>query len=189
MVRSILEGRKTQTRRVVTDQSIITFRPDGTPGKVQPNCRFGQPGDLLWVKETWRAAKSLDHLSPSQIAAAALDAGYREPWAPIQYEADGWRFNWEPHFDSFGETSPGKKRVSIHMPRWASRITLDITSVKVERLNDITPQDAIKEGIGMTMRGEPGAVTRFAELWESINGPDSWNANPWVWVIEFKKAL
>jgi hypothetical protein len=156
---------------------------------------FGQPGDRLWVKETWRTAKSLDAKSPTAIGEMWIDAGYLKSWAPVAYEADGHRnSNWQG-FEMGGDAEPGKVRVSIHMPRWASRITLEITDVRVERLQDISASDAKAEGVEQF---DPSATAwlpacsahRYAyeDLWKSINGPDSWNLNPWVWCIYFRRV-
>jgi hypothetical protein len=163
MVRAILDGRKTQTRRVVK------LRNDSCGDPIMPNdprmpCPFGGPGDRLWVKETH---------GPS--------AG------GMVYRADG------------GTACPdgGKWRPSIFMPRWASRITLEVTGVRVERLQDISQADAMAEGVTQGVyRGLTGSIVAtcedqvvegYRELWQSINGPGSWDANPWVWVVEFKR--
>ena len=179
MVQAILEGRKTQTRRVVKARSYITDVVDGVPYEMteddsQPiRCPYGQPGDVLWVRETW--ASTWDH---------------DEPMPGYVYKADGY---------AEGET---KWRPSIHMPREACRLFLRVKSVRAERLQDITEEDAIAEGIAKT-----GAVSyfnafyknylnegytdlkpkdSFKSLWQSINGLKSWDANPWVWVVEFE---
>lgn len=185
MVLAILEARKNQTRRVVKYNAAIggihpavagiVHRGDGWFGFEADEgikrqfattfpfhtirCPYGQAGDQLWVKETW------------------LDLSNDPDLATIEYRAD---------YDA--STMPDWKwKPSIFMPKDYSRITLEVTEVRVERLQDISPQDAIKEGIGMTMRNEPPAVQRYAELWESINGPGSWAENPWVWVVEFRR--
>lgn len=178
MVRAILDGRKTQTRRVVKkaipDESFINAPYNGFAFVGQFNggtytvpflCPYGQPGDRLWVRETWQTYKEFDRVRPNDISNQS----------EIQYPAtyDGW--------DS-------RKRPSIHMPRWASRITLEITNVRVERLQDITDADALAEGVDQTNTSIGGYATeRFKRLWQSINGQGSWAANPWVWVIEFKR--
>jgi hypothetical protein len=168
---------------------------------IPTNCPYGQPGDRLWVKETWRTALSLDDLSPMGIAEKCLDAGYSSPWAPLEYVADGQRNgSWRGWGDAVEKAGPGKTRVSIHMPRWASRITLEITGVRVERLQDIREADAQAEGIepyqghpGRFLSGHrpglnfPSAIAAYRDLWEQINGPGSWDANPWVWVVTFHR--
>lgn len=230
MVRAILAGTKTQTRRVVKIPGIMsrtafaitspeeemiqlddgTFHYLSTAALSGPYaCPYGQPGDRLWVKETWRTAKSLDAKSPASIGEMCIDAGYRKPWAPLAYEADGHRNSEWRGFEIEGNAEPGKTRVSIHMPRWASRITLEITGVRVERLQDISEADAISEGIttiwpdGPRADGGPNHYTIkvdycsynaptatgvYAMLWDVINGPGSWAANPWVWVVEFRRV-
>ena len=205
MIRAILEGRKTQTRRVVkptnghTIEQIIST-PDSLAAFIRHRCPYGQPGDRLWVREAFRFLDSFDGDSPATVGARCLAAGYPKPWAPTQYEADGCRDNWM-HVGtppSPGSATPGKLRPGIHMPRWASRINLEITAVRVERLNDISEADAMAEGVTVGedrsfayaergMKYEPHREA-FEHLWESINGPRSWAADPWVWVVEFKRA-
>jgi hypothetical protein len=195
MVRAILAGQKTQTRRAVKGLALDWLAPGNfTPAYVaDPEnhaCPYGQPGDRLWVRETFRLAESLDSLSPAAVAEKCLDAGYRIPWAPIQYEVDGQRRDWRSDFNTPPrETEPGKTRQSIHMPRWASRITLEITGVRVERLQAIGARDAIAEGIPAGGPENPDGieVRDFRALWLSINGAGSWESDPWVWVVEFKR--
>ena len=165
MVRAILDGRKTMTRRVVKPQSLII---SGHPPRSIRQCPYGAPGDRLWVRETFA------HLTHN-------DTGEGEGYI---YRADGWDddVKWKP---------------SIFMPRWASRITLEITDVRVERLQDITNGDAITEGVWTISPNKgrdymDGGSTicpcgLFRSLWEKINGRESWDNNPWVWVIEFRK--
>jgi hypothetical protein len=153
----------------------------------------------LWVRETWRTEERFDEKSPTAIAKACREAGWDTPWAPIEYLADG-------HVDnSEGDEPWGKTRVSIHMPRWASRLTLEITSVRVERLADISEEDAKSEGVepfkhdpeGDFWTARPrGEMHRsaFEYLWGEINGWDGeprarapWTTNPWCWVISFRR--
>jgi len=181
MVRAILSGRKTQTRRIVKpqpDESGLS-KKDGAEYWEDASgrkyiCPFGVPGDRLWVRETWRTTKSLEHLAPRNIASGA----------PLEYMADrcltpgGGRLEYR-----------GKARPSIFMPRWASRINLEVADVRIERLNDITEEDAKAEGwdgyISYMPQPHP-AIAEFSRLWESIHGPGSWDHNPWVWVVTFK---
>jgi hypothetical protein len=204
MVRALLDGTKTQTRRVVKP------RPDWAMGKrcmLQPhelagevnqgeysNCPYGQPGDRLWVRETW--CGEIDGHTSQLI--------YNEDGNTYKclYRADGHHVVLDDG-DGFtktnkdgSEASPWKP--SIHMPRWASRITLEITAVRVERLQDISKADAQAEGIvpdgdggwhlADTRHYMDDPISSYASLWEYINGPGSWDLNPWVWVIEFKKV-
>lgn len=209
MVRAILEGRKTQTRRVLkhqpircTEMPVLLFPQTKDEaieqtGYIWPNakdqiallCPYGKPGDQLWVRETWRTDKSMDNIAPRSFSA----------W-PVRYEADGAYLR---HGAFYGATD-GKTRVSIHMPRWASRISLEITGVRVERLQDISEADCWSEGIEscdgllddmqiIALAKQMGlcvedAKPTYAALWESINGAGSWEANPWVWVVEFKRV-
>lgn len=222
MVCAILEGRKTQTRRVIESRSTkhpeIVFVDDGggwwpylsddgeshvvDEGEITCPCPYGRVGDRLWVREAWRVPVSLNDLSGEQIAEKCLAAGYSRPWCPTQYEADGARAS-EKDWREFGSHPstevPGRYRHARFMPRWASRITLEVTGVRVERLQDITEQQALEEGIkqcdggawdylandwaqGYSPRGS------FGSLWQSLNGAGSWYANPWVWVVEFKRV-
>lgn len=165
MVRAILEGRKTQTRRIVKPQPAGEW---AAPGKTA--CPYGRPGERLWVRETWSRAK----LYPASHE--------------LFYRADG-ECNGRQLSLSYIERE-GRWRPSIHMPRWASRIDLEITAVRVERLQEISVGDCCEEGAPIYDgdEGQTHAVqTWYRELWEQINGPGSWDLNPWVWVIEFKK--
>ena len=214
MVRAILDGRKTVTRRIVKP---VKFYPDfgcavgqvggawryGSPAALGlrergdhwsvvlkgdvlqrmctseaygwgagAGCPYGVPGgDRLYVRETWAAPHAYDHLPPRLIPQDAR----------IHYAAteDRGGLLWRP---------------SIHMPRWASRITLEVTGVRVETLQDIDLADALAEGISDTGalildsagNEQGGPIAEYAVLWEQINGPGSWDANPLVWVLDFK---
>ena len=150
MVRAILGGSKTQTRRICKNQIQM---PSVT------ECPYGQVGDQLWIRECHSMLES----SESGVDAA------------VRYWADG-----NPQSGDYTRPKP-----SIHMPRWASRITLEITNIRIERLNDISEEDAKNEGVVPC----GGCRSGFQNLWESINGNDSWNINPWVLVIEFKRVI
>lgn len=189
MVRALLDGSKTQTRRVVKAKHLPWLEhivPNFLDGKWnQRPLPYGQTGDRLWVRERFRS----------------LDCG------EVDYFADGPQI-WERMQDHIALPDADKWKPSIHMPRWASRITLEITSVRVERLQDISKADAIAEGIerltygGLTTYRNYSITDDLAEvspmlespiesyrtLWESITGPSSWDANPFVWVIEFKRV-
>lgn len=187
MVRAILGGRKTQTRRAVKTWKDGRL-PNFVTGAREGACPYGQPGDRLWVRESWSGEHWLSNVKPSERLGVAnqhrLASFPPETW----YWADGSPDDgdWE------------KPRPSIHMPRWASRITLEITDVRVERLQDISEDDAKAEGVEPKLDGykcydidKMGfyscAISSFDSLWSSINGPDNWDANPWVWVVEFKR--
>lgn len=182
MVRALLDDSKTQTRRIVnlTDSGRVKAAGSTRNWHLEdPNavlaCPYGQPGDRLWVREAWRASSAHNHLAPSKIPVGDS----------VEYLADPERI------------VTGKGRPSIVMPRWASRITLEITAVRVERLQEINSHDAIAEGIRLSrdecyygsqnFMGHQTAASAYAELWESINGPGSWDANPFVWVVEFRR--
>jgi hypothetical protein len=227
MVRAILDGRKTQTRRIVKAKDsdpkrCITlstlmanvnewrlqngrwFGIDGYDTLVFADCPYGQVGDRLWVRETWASSQPniVAYRANGEAGALIGDGGGGRLWVHHGYilEAPGYPFGLENlrtiGLGKFG----GKWKPSIHMPRWASRITLEITGVRVERLNDISEQDANTEGCPPPLyddltgthqyQGLPfGAGPRqwLCSLWLSINGKDSWAANPWVWVVEFKR--
>jgi hypothetical protein len=212
MVRALLDGRKTQTRRTVklpTEGEYIrpdmggwspsTIGGDDQHGRSVPEhvclwnqttgttlaCPYGVPGDRLWVKET--------HAIVPRTAYAMSD-GVQQTLKPgDDHDAAVYAAGWE-------RSKPGRWRPSIHMPRWASRLTLEITEVRVERLQDISdrgqPNDCIAEGVfaddfegkasDWLERGFSSIEkARFHDLWTSINGPGSWDANPWVWAVSF----
>ena len=183
MVRALLDGSKTQTRRLVKPQPDIVFAGPipgaGICGKythddekhgrlgVHIPCPYGQPGDRLWVRENF-AHIYRDNSLPE-----------RRSFEDVAYMANGHSID----IGAYGSWKP-----SIHMPRWASRITLEISSVRVERLQDITRGDAMAEGCpfpNMAQGNDPRQW--YEQLWGEINGPDSWATNPWVWAIEFKR--
>lgn len=176
MVRAILSGQKTQTRRVVKGMALEWLQPGMfTPEYVaHPEnflCPYGLPGDRLWVREAWRVHKDADHLPPRDLPQSLT----------VRYEVDGMR-----------DSECGKYRPPMFMPRWACRIVLEIVSVRVELLQDISDVDCIAEGCAGGHGAIPGygySATpheHYRWIWESINGPESWGANTWVWVLEFK---
>ena len=187
MVQAILDGRKTQTRRVVKSNGVIhtarkiVFEDENWQGESgrKIKCPYGQPGDVLWLRETWS------------------DCTDRPDCPAYKAGKDGWEafhgdLKWKP---------------SIHMPKAACRLFLRVKSVRVERLQDISTEDAMVEGIEFSsIRTFPDykdylvKSTKHAEvfhllnprlsfqtLWQSINGEESWNSNPWMWVIEFER--
>ena len=228
MVCAILEGRKTQTRRIIKNP-INEMHTAGHPVKLfadwalsgliefdsgsgvvsfdvqcavddsrvcKTKCPYGVPGDRLWVRETFlpdppRNGEWEDYGGDFKLS--DIPAEYRNP-KDVLYKAD----------PKWTNDSTWKFKPSIHMPRWASRLALEIVSVRVERLQEISTADAIAEGItklpdtgplgGTVAYGIPGEVSAqhpvraYWLLWESINGPGSWDANPFVWVVEFKKV-
>lgn len=207
MVKAILEGRKTVTRRIIKPQPLpcnhgsfteaewrnlptewhfFDDNPDewycalcgnGVDGGGNGmKCRYGTEGDILWVRETW--CRDLD-----------VEGGFLYKATEPEAEDDEGRSPWKP---------------SIHMPRVACRLNLKVLSIRVERLHDITEEDAIREGIEVLHKdGEPvfyknylpvdtiattNPLASFLSLWVSINGPKSWDSNPWVWRIEFERT-
>lgn len=201
MVRALLDGRKTQTRRIVkakdSDSSRCITLPmlmknvnewrlqdgrwfgiDGYDTLVFCDCPYGEVGDRLWVRESLKQ-KPNGEFSNSLYTA-------RTDWV---YSADDSLI--KPNWIEMTGWGVHRSKPSIHMPRWASRITLEITGIRVERLNVISSADAEDEGV--TLFGEDNRIgdetlyqAGFRKLWESINGEGSWKQNPWVWVVEFK---
>ncbi len=224
MVRALLSGAKTQTRRIVKPQPepwCNGFKWDGHipchpkkhgacastdatkfPLMLKPACPYGVPGDRLWVRETAYIAPRR-WAEPDHTCIRDSEGFLRH----IAYCADLKTGRSEAAEDYYKI----KRTSSIHMPRWASRITLEVTGVRVERLQDISEADAVAEGCEQgeplthvdidEMRGTPEgelaeilgvgsyatAKLNYSMLWESINGPGSWESNCWVWVIEFKR--
>ncbi|EAA2080533.1 hypothetical protein A4K62_16380 [Salmonella enterica subsp. enterica serovar Stanley] len=188
MVNAILSGRKTQTRRPIkwkqTRFTEIAERDDGSlwpwaedcerGGDIWFTCPFGEVGDRIWVRETFRV-----HSRATDVATLVYRASVRNSWTEQTHRV--------PVAVCNKPATPEKWTPSIHMPRWSSRITLEITDVRVERLNSITESDAEAEGVTDTGFGDL-LVDGFRYLWKSIYGYDSWQANPWVWVIEFKRV-
>ena len=193
LVRAILDGRKTQTRRVVKTRPENDTRvgPAGDQAHVASpealaHCPFGAPGDRLWVRECFSLNHS-GHVSHRGIlyrATALTDRSHHGRWARCE---DG---RW---FDFYGRPMTGQTRwrPSIHMPKWASRITLEVTGVRVERLHEITDSDIDAEGLAT---GDPRASFRRARFiwgWDEINANRrgcGWDMNPWVWVVEFRRV-
>lgn len=218
MVRALLAGTKTQTRRAVkypVEEGKSGWHPIPggwrflPGGSNRPVCPYGKAGDRLWVRETWSADPIID-----------------DSWASTQWAGCGRvvseipeRFH-HPRFCNYAADwlhGPIRWTPSIHMPRWASRITLELTELRIERLQDICEADAIAEGIEpshidtlgrqqwkvyphddgtpgeeiVTYCGSPFTskpVDAYRSLWLSINGPGSWDANPFVWVLSFKNV-
>ncbi|MDR3015231.1 MAG: hypothetical protein LBV56_07300 [Delftia acidovorans] len=181
MVRALLAGTKTQTRRVAKPVRHPDLGNVYAPGALvlehEPQhvidrcCPYGRPGDRLWVREAFM----------HEPADFCWEAGVSIPCRPAEtvYRAD------------FPNSQPGEGwKPSIHMPRNLSRILLEITSVHVERLQDISEADALAEGVPHSLNLPGGRFARenFEHLWWTINGDGSWESNPWVWVVEFKRV-
>lgn len=184
MIRAIFDGRKGMTRRVCIGARELSCAMDWPID----SCPYGQVGDRLWVRETWAVMHPYDKLSPREIPDTAViwykDTDVDEP-------------------TGCGDDM-GKWRPSIFMPRWVSRIILEIVSIKVERLQDITEADAKNEGVSMDVwhggksedLSQPAHDVRacyrtaFANLWDSINAKRGygWDSNPWCWVLKFKRV-
>lgn len=196
MVRAILDGRKTQTRRPIkwkqTRFTEIGEREDGSKWPWSEDaehafdfwhpCPFGSVGDRIWVRETFQGPLFDFDLMDSYCK----DSTPFEKSEFCVYKADGVP---APEFYDADDELHSCWRPSIHMPGWASRILLEITDVRVERLKSISDRDALREGCSAAdMKSGDCVADVFARLWASIYGSDSWNANPWVWVIEFKRV-
>ena len=190
MVRALLAGTKTQTRRIMKDRYLLGGPPEGC---LLSGCPYGQAGDRLWVRETWMPCdtspggdvavlyKASNDIRPDGVSCETFGAS--KWFFRGNEEVENFRIDID-YMDVYGE----RWRPSIFMRRWMSRITLEITGIRVERLQDISDKDAVAEGI--SRRAEEDTPFRaYRDLWSSINGPESWDANPWVWVIEFKRIL
>jgi hypothetical protein len=190
MVRALLDGTKTQTRRAMRvqpgdettvtvehfNQTVIDRHGDEQPGpeifgawwddgESGLRCPYGAPGDRLWVREAFSGEHDYDN----------GHAGV--PWPPSAWFTTDPIWYWADGNPEHGDWT--KPRPSIHMPRWASRINLEVTDVRAERLWDIRDADVQAEGC-------QGTKLTYAKLWESINGKGSWDANPWCWAVSFK---
>jgi hypothetical protein len=238
MVLALLDGSKTQTRRIVKHEirgpnylgHFYWHDKNGWQGAHGGDtpfektsaallCPYGQPGDRLWVRETWgNVAYSFDEAGDRQdwIPGRPATAIHQMPFGKgyysghVIYRADG-EFEW---CDDDGDGERSCWHPNIHMPREASRIDLEITGIRVERLQDISEEDAKAEGItsdnviigancnggrhteeratrfffdGCDGEGFETGVDAYRGLWESLNGAGSWDVNPWVWVVEFKR--
>lgn len=179
MVQALLKGSKMQTRRVVKPQptgDIESIRLAITGRSLDYMCPYGRVGDQLWVKETWCTIKSLNHVKPSNLNDDCI----------IEFRADS-------HFVHGVSDTSQKWRSSLFMPRRFSRITLQITNIRIEQLNECSESDAIAEGVSANLiirlptKQEVCKTAKeyYHDLWESIHGTGSWNLNPWVWVVEF----
>lgn len=196
MVCAILEDRKTQTRRIVKGMALdwlsnAKFTPEYVAMPENYFSPYGFAGDRLWVRETWGVGCRPDpHDGWRDGIEYRADVAYLDEHdllplnsacVPEDVDLDSYRRGWRP---------------SIHMPRWASRLMLDVTAVRIERLQDISEGDAYREGcnfVCMRPDGEDCGTAiygphGFLSLWEEINGSGSWDANPWIWVIEFKRT-
>jgi hypothetical protein len=222
MVRAILEGRKTMTRRVVKPQPPLDefgypahgtirgpeyFEPAAYDrnGEMQPGpeiygvydddgewgikCPYGKPGDRLWVRETFQICSNYhvdcrDTTPPHSDGRPTLmvDDPEYPSWQQCYYRATD---KCPELLDVDTDEMIQRWRPSIHMPRWACRLVLEVTAVRVERLHDISVEDAISEGV---VAPDGNSIQCFRLLWSDIHSRDSWNSNPWVWVIEFKRV-
>lgn len=199
MVRAIIDGLKTQTRRIVkargdfdVEDGVPYYRPYvfGVPEPVQVPSPYGAPGDRLWVRERAWFASGLDFPTHT-VADVKWTVGY-----DATMDGDARRC---------ARDLGARLRPSIHTPRWASRITLDVVAVRVERLQDITGEDVIAEGIdagphrcscevcsrtsALCTASASSLILEYAELWDRINAKRApWSSNPWVWVVTFERA-
>lgn len=173
MVRAILEKRKTQTRRIIKPQPAACA--DGFLLPLRTESPYGYVGDRLWVRENgWQRP----YRSPKMMREGA------DTWAPYYFDADGLTDRDVADFKKWGF----KRRPSIHMPRWESRITLEVTAVRVEQVQRISDKDCFAEGIEPIGPEHSHDIPRkeYAALWDKINGRGAWDKNPWVWCISFR---
>lgn len=223
MVRALLDGRKTQTRRVMKSQpcecgelrvddfvpALVNRHGDHFPGAAifgaycqcgdwGARCRYGRPGDRLWVREAWNyEAHDLVSMTSEMLAPV------------VRYPADDTVIAHKSHLvhcdTCWKGAQLGRQRPSIHMPRWASRIALEVAEIRVQRVQDISEADAMAEGMQRFDLKENGVIYgpnngckgnlvsgsargAFEALWCEINGADSWHQNPWVWCVTFKRV-
>lgn len=213
MVRALLDGTKTQTRRALRVQPLDVLPMEGDsagrewvglmqrepkPAGTVFRCKFGQPGDRLWVRESFSAY--------GRWETRFSERKKRDEWRFVDMTREcGHEYEYAaddagvPVAKRGGATPAWHARPAIYMPRVASRIMLEIVAVRVERLQNIDDQDAIAEGIGLTAHaagvpmttpaGETVPRAMYRTLWDSINGPGSWHKNPWVWVVNFKRRV
>ena len=173
MVRAVLDGRKSQTRRVIKPQPPPNhgYHCGPAPGGINPpRCPYGVPGDRLWVRETWALGGDYANAKARRVPTSERSPEF------IRYRASQEK---GPH--------TGRWRPSIHMPRWASRITLEVVAIRVERVQDTSYADIWAEG-GPASDSDIVLSAWWRHLWDSINAKRGygWDVNPWVWVVEFK---
>lgn len=202
MVRAILEGRKTQTRRIVKGGIRPAFGMYSFPAKgggywLYPNaineilaeCPYGKPGDRLWVREAFW----LEEFKGRMFRQVGPSSFHDPQLSDMRHVMTAYRADWKD------EKPQGRERwkPAIHMPRAVSRITLEITEVRVQRLHEISHNDALAEGAAFCDAGyrhlESGRVydspiASFRDLWERINGEQSFMNNPWIWALTFKRV-
>lgn len=170
MVRAILAGQKTQTRRLVTDKHLLKLGLDKRAYKSLERSPYGEVGSRIWVKETWAVSKLFDGVKPRELPAGL----------PIAYRADDYQSQMD---------DVGKWRTSLFMCEVLSRITIVIEGVRIERLNDCSMMDAQAEGVGGQDHLESeDFIALYKNSWEVIHGINSWKLNPFVWVISFKRG-
>ncbi|WP_417212110.1 hypothetical protein [Acinetobacter venetianus] len=224
MVKAILEGRKTQTRRTVkakkgadcSDEMWIDkyalkdvvewkeqegrwFGCMGYRTLTFADCPYGEVGDRLWVRETWSTVNlygeiALAYKADSEVIRVVENDSFQDEDGLINYDDPRLeKYSFAAWADDLLEGKEGNWKPSIHMPRWVSRIQLEITNIRIERLKDISKADAIAEGCdnskseaAIEIGWYEKPIKAFERLWNAINGGDSWNENPWVWVVEFK---
>lgn len=198
MVRAILAGKKAQTRRILKPQPN-TFHDDGKECEIalfqdaedkRPRIRTGrvittqevrwQTGDRLWVRENLRVTgQGIEYAADETLMSDIMNPANEDRAAKL----------WDHYAHADGPDLHPTTIPSIHMPRWASRITLEVTGVRVERLQDISRGDAMVEGCPFqNMQAGPDPRHWYRDLWNDINGVESWGANPWVAVIEFQRV-
>lgn len=194
-----MAGREDEAAKLKLDQHLLVPARHTEDSHIAPEdcgcsrlfCQYGAAGERLWVRENWRTRKEWDKCKPTGFPISVTGDGFdvtdREDWPEMREQL----IHYAVAPENNGKLH-GKLRPSIFMPRWASRITLEITKVRVERLQDINGEDVIAEGVTNTRHGSDGgadlpSILDYHLLWDSLHGKDAWQANPWVWVIEFQR--
>ncbi|WP_277971793.1 hypothetical protein [Pantoea agglomerans] len=214
MVCAVLDGRKTQTRRIMREQPEVIPKEDefGKPGFWIPfnagktmvrnedmyiACPFGLKGDRLWVRETWsdvnlEGIPAVAYRADGDVYSPMDDKSFLDEDGAFNYDDSRVaKYDFTTWYPDLINGTEGRWRPSIHMPRWASRITLEITGVRVERLASVSTGDARAEGYPAERAADGGPLDAwlwFRDLWDGIYPEQSFKVNPWVWVVEFKRV-
>lgn len=207
-ITAILEGCKTQFRRVIKSQPVLiadagkhsTYSYRGGlyaldmykgDSNILEKCPIGQIGDHLWVRETWSGVNlygeiALAYKADCEVIRVVENESFQDDDGLINYDDPRLeKHSFAVWADDLLDGKEGCWKPPIQMPRWASRILLEITNLRIERLNEISEADCVKEGVGSAFLRDC-KKPKFIEQWVQMHGPDTWSKNPWVWVIDFR---